>query len=390
MTRPVAPFLVVVLLLVSPSASSAPPSFEASGDLAAYVDDDNVSVISPTARLGMRNDEAGITASARYLADVVTAASVDIVASASPRWTEVRHAISADAALTRNRKTLSAAAAASFEPDYTALSGGGRLSASLAHDRITLAGGYTLGHDVAGRAGTPFSDFHRTLFRHVVSTSVSFVLGPSSVLSMGFDAVFERGDQSKPYRHVPMFDAAVAPFVPNGASIDLVNRLRSSKEPLELLPLERNRYALRALFLHRSTSATLRAEERAYADTWGLIATTTDLRYAMDLTSSIELSPVVRFHLQQGASFWRRAYALTTSTENAGIPYLRAGDRELGPLWTVTFGGDLRISLSRRFAEETRAVTFTVLRMHSDFLDHLYLDHRDAIFAAAGFEGTFR
>ena len=46
-----------------------------------------------------------------------------------------------------------------------------------------------------------------------------------------------------------MFDPdTVAPFVPNGATVDLVNRTRLPVRPLEQLPTERDRFAMGARF----------------------------------------------------------------------------------------------------------------------------------------------
>ena len=65
-------------------------------------------------------------------------------------------------------------------------------------------------------------------------------------------ASFERGDPSQPYRYVAMFDPdQVQPFVPTGATVDLVNRTRLPIKPLEQLPTERNRYAIGARYNKR-------------------------------------------------------------------------------------------------------------------------------------------
>ena len=318
----------------APGEAAAPPAgavIEGSAELSTYADTDNVTVVTPTARAGMRDDAEGWRVGARYLVDVVSAASVDIVSTASSRWREVRHAVSVDGEYGPGDLRGAGSASVSVEPDYLSISGGLSPSWKLDDDHVTLAVSYALGHDTIGRAGTPFSVFHRTLVRHQMAAGASS-LGPSSILWLGADAIIERGDQSKPYRYVPMFDAQVAPQIPHGADVGLVNALRRDERPLEQLPTERERYAVTGRWLHRSSWATLRLEERLYVDSWGQLATTTEGRYAMDLSERTTLSPDVRVHVQSAASFWRRVPVVS---ENAGvvvIPSLRTGDRELGPI----------------------------------------------------------
>ena len=376
----------------APSAGAPPTgaTIEASAELSTYADTDNVTVVAPNARAGMRDDAEGWAFGARYLVDVVSAASVDIVSTASSRWREVRHAVSIDGAYGPGDLRGAGSASVSVEPDYLSISGGLSPSWKLDDDHVTLAVSYALGHDTIGRAGTPFSVFHRTLVRHQMAAGAAFVLSPSSVLWLGADVIVERGDQSKPYRYVPMFDAQVAPQIPAGAHVALVNALRRDERPLEQLPTERERYAATGRWLHRSSWATLRIEERLYMDSWGQLATTTEGRYAMDLSERTTLSPDVRLHLQNGASFWQRAPTVTETDGAVVIPRLRTGDRELGPLAILTVGMDLRVALTQRLAAVRTAFVVRAAGMHTSFIDALFISQRQAIFTALAFEGAFQ
>src|SRR5262245_55086640 len=53
-------------------------TIETSAELSTYADTDNVTVVTPTARVGLRDDADGWRIGGRYLVDVVSAASVDI------------------------------------------------------------------------------------------------------------------------------------------------------------------------------------------------------------------------------------------------------------------------------------------------------------------------
>src|SRR5205814_487489 len=137
---------------------------------------------------------------------------------------------------------------------------------------------------------------------------VDQVVGPATLGSLSLGVIIENGDQSKPYRYIPMFSPREAANVPAGASIDSVNAHRLFERPLEQLPLARRRFALSGQLAHRFDASTVRASERLYIDNWGLKASTTDVRWFVDATDRLRLWPHVRFHAQTPVGFWQRAY----------------------------------------------------------------------------------
>src|SRR5262249_41665785 len=149
----------------------------------------------------------------------------------------------------------------------------------------------------------------RSFGQEAIRAGVSLTLGPAAVFSMTNELILEHGDQSKPYRYIPMFAPENAAEIPKGAPIDLGNEKRIAGErPLEALPLSRQRIALTARFGYRFTHATLRIDERLYTDSWHLHATTTEARYYVDLSRRFSVWPWVRFHAQTPVYFWSRAY----------------------------------------------------------------------------------
>src|SRR5207247_461504 len=64
-------------------------------EIGAYTDTAHVHVLTPAINAAVSSPTAGWNVGASYAVDVVTAASPDIVASASPRFRDVRHAVSA-------------------------------------------------------------------------------------------------------------------------------------------------------------------------------------------------------------------------------------------------------------------------------------------------------
>lgn len=359
---------------------------KAVAEVGAYQDSVATSVLTPSVGGTVDNPVAGYSVNGRYLVDMVSAASPDIVATASPRWSEVRQAGNLGARYKPGTFGGSVYGAVSYTPDYLSLIGGGQLIKDLDDKLLTLVAGYGYGKDTIGRTGTPFSVFSRDLSIHTISVGASRVVNPSLVIGVYADAIVERGDQSKPYRYIPIFTPDAASKVPRGASTDLVSNLRIQARPLEQLPLERERYALTGRLGYRGDRTTLRFEQRLYADTWGLRASTSDARYFVDVSERVTLWPHVRFHAQGGVDFWQRAYS---AVDVRSLPLLRTGDRELGPLTNVGLGAGIRIGLGSGSAPNDLVLVTTVDGTWTSFADAIYVKERYSGIAVTSLEVTF-
>jgi len=349
-------------------------AFRLRTEITGYQDSDATSVLTPGVRAEVDGVTGGWAVGASFLVDVVTAASVDIVATASPKWTDTRYVPGLDARFTVGDVKLSAAAGGSIESDYFAGSGTLGMSVDLESKSITPAFSYGFGYDIAGRRDTPLSIYALELMRHSFAANVTFVVNKATIFVPAFAAVFELGDQEKPYRYLPTFSAGTV--IAAGASRQDVDLARTSVRLAENTPDLRQRYSLSGLVAHRFGSATLRLEERLYVDDWLLMATTTDATIPVDIGSSFRLWPHIRFHAQKGVSFWESAYIIEENAQGVVAPQLRAGDRELGPLIAATGGAGFRVGGDR--------VGFTVSAdaIYSRFLDHLFIQDRIAGFGA--------
>jgi hypothetical protein len=171
-----------------------------------------------------------------------------------------------------------------------------------------------------------------------------------------------------------------------GASVDDVNRLRLDQRPADALPDRRDRFAVTGRFAHRFDGATIRMDQRFYRDSWGAVASTTDMRYTVDVGSRVLIWPHLRLHGQRGIDFWQRAYQATPAADGTlGVPRYRTGDRELGPLYTTTMGFGIRWRMS---ASPTAP---WVLFLQGDgaytrYLDALYITERRSLFLVTGIE----
>ncbi len=354
-------------------------------ELSAYHDTDRVDTFTPAFAVSAESPTGGWGINGSFLIDVVTAASADIIATASPRWREVRYVPSIGGHKKIGDADVRLKANLSREPDYLATSFGAGISMDLRQKTITPALGYEFSHDISGRAGTPFSVYSRLINRHSLDASVTFVLDKATFLATSFTAVLESGDTSKPYRYLPMFAPDVAKRVPIGFSIDGVNKNRLAIRALEQLPTNRQRWAVAGLLGHRFTASTIRFEERLYVDSWGLTASTTESQFLVDLNERLRVWPSVRFHAQSGTSFWQRAYASASSPKDGTftLPAVRTGDRELGPLYGLTVGGGARYAFGEK---KSWAVSVNADVVYTRFLDHLFLLDRLGLFGATTLE----
>jgi Protein of unknown function (DUF3570) len=348
-----------------------------SSETSLYSDTDGVTVATPTVAGSLENPLSEWSFGGRYLVDVVSAASADIVATASRRWREVRHAGNLDAAFKIGPIGVGANGSFSSEPDYVAWAAGGSLGLDFAQKNVSLVAGYAFGHDTIGRADTSFDVFSHIVTSHTVNAALTVVMNRDTIMALVGDFIVESGDSSKPYRYIPMFSPKVAPKVDAGASVDDVNRLRLFERPLEQLPTSRDRFAVTARLAHRFTSSTVRISERFYRDTWGLTASSTDAKYIFDIGQRVSLWPHARLHLQTPVAFWQRAYVANyTPGGKWDVPALRTGDRELGPLRGLTGGAGLQIKIGKESAPSDVVLTLQGEAIWTSYLDDLYVTQR--------------
>lgn len=364
-------------------------------EMSSYTDTDHVTVFTPSMNATIENVTQGASISGHYLVDVVSAASVDIVSTASERWKEVRQAGGLEGTYKPHETGFTGAASMSSEPDYLSWSFGAQLTRDFNEKNSTLLLGYGYSHDTIGYHFTPFSVFSRILQTSSVSIGLTQVINRSTVGSLAVDAGFESGDQSKPYRYIPVFSATEAPNIPNGASIAYVNANRLAERPAEQLPLARDHFSLTGRIAHRFDGSTLRLEERVYGDNWLMVASTSDLRWILGLGRRVELWPHLRFHAQTAVDFWQRAYVSGPSTPSLTppaltsfiLPEFRTGNRELGPLLDETGGGGIKVFMGKGGNPKSLSMALHFDVAHTSFLNDLYILGRTSLFGALIIEG---
>ena len=349
-----------------------PVNITAAAQVSGYADTDSVDVLNPGILIGVEDPVNGWGLNASFFVDVVTAASPDIVATASPGWLDIRFAPALGAHVKIDDVDVSFNGAYSQESDHRGITAGLGVAFDAMNKQVTPSIAYSFGYDTAGRSGTPFDVYALNLQRHGLIGGVTLVLDKATILVPGTTLVVEAGRQEKPYRYLPIFDAQTP--LEAGESFDSVNDKRLDGRMEERLPDLRLRWELSTLLAHRTGSVTIRVNERLYADTWGQLATTTDFMMPWDITKQIRFWPHLRVHAQTAVNFWKLGYTAEATSPGTplALPDLRTGDREMGPLVGVTGGAGVRIVLG----EKTPALVFSGDAIYTRWLDHLYRTER--------------
>ena len=376
-------FALWILFMLGGDALARRPNVGAAVEVAGYTDSTHIHVASPSVAATVSDENAGWSVGGRYLVDAVSAASVDIVSTASQRWTELRHVGSAELSYKRGPASVTASGGVSHEPDYLSISSGMVFSLELLNKNLTPFFGARYGHDDVGRTGQP-KDRWELLQKGGLQAGATFVINRFMVASVQLDADFERGYLAKPYRYIPLFAPGTGQELPAGASPKLVDERRLDARPIDNLPRSRDRYALTGRLAGRVGRATLRIDERLYTDSWGLWASTTDSRVMVDAGRRWLLWPHLRFHTQSGADLWQRAYeAIAQADGTLALPRYRSGDRELSRLDIVTGGFGVKLRLTQSI-HSPWFLSWQLDAAYTHYLDALYITERWSLFSALG------
>ncbi len=298
-----------------PRARAEPAAPRVSATARLYADDDRVTVWSPAVAATLGAGPLGLDLDLTI--DAVSAASVDVVTSASPTpiaETRLEAGVGARLALTR-RLTARAGALVSHERDYDALRVAAGVQVELAERNTTLDARLRLGRDRAGDAGDPtFAGARQSL---AVIVTASQLLDRRTVV----DATVElsRGDgwHASPYRRV----AVAAPF---GPLPELVREATPARRDAAVAAV-RVRRALAGPWYASATA-------RGYRDDWEVTSLTTTLEVVRQRPAGGQWSASVRGYGQSAAWFWARRYDLDPT------PSYRTADRTLGPMASLSLG----------------------------------------------------
>jgi len=196
--------------------SGSPAGAEPDGDratvvvrTAGYVDDDHTAI--STSLVSVRARPVGdVFVSARYVADAVSSASVDVVTAATGRWTELRSEVSTGVAYADGTTSLSADYVFSHENDWdshTVSAGGSR---DLFGHNLTLGAGASFVDNRVGRADD--ANFHERMRVLGGALRAVWVAGKRDIFQGAYDLSRASGYQASPYRYAFVDDPAGVPI----------------------------------------------------------------------------------------------------------------------------------------------------------------------------------
>lgn len=338
----------------------------ASATLRVYTDDDHVTVVSPSGSV-----RAAVTPDTSLMADVtvdaVSAASVDVVTSASPRTVEEQReevGLAGTYRLAHDTTWFTVGVRGSHEHDYDSIRA--RLGArrELAQRNTTLDVTYAIGEDVA--RSVVDDAFRATRTSHELMLVTSQLLAPRTVADLIVDASVAWGYHASPYRQV-LVDQMSSPIAlrvseqtpDRRASIALAARLRQ------------------ALAYRLFASATY----RYYRDDWQIASHTGTAELLRPTASRWLVGGLLRGYVQDRAEFYRARY-----DDADGVPRFRTRDRTLGAMRSAHAALTVDVALDDDHAWHVIG-SVGVMRMW--FLDFPAQANRDALIVHAGVSSSW-
>jgi hypothetical protein len=280
-------------VVASARGAAAEPTIE--GDHAtvvartsAYVDDDDTVISTSTVAVRAKPTEKVIV-SARYVADAVSSASVDVITAATERWTELRSEVLGGVAFADGTTTVSLDYTYSHENDWDSHTIAAGASRDLFKHNLTLGVGGSYVANAIGRE----DDMNFAEEMSIVGGSVRavWVAGPSDIFTTSYDLSRATGYQASPYRYAFVAD-------PTGVPIAFP----------ETAPELRTRHALTTRWNHHlGTDTALRSHARVYGDDWGVRSLTAGTEVVVGM-EPFEVSASARLYAQTHADFYQDVY----------------------------------------------------------------------------------
>lgn len=259
-----------------------------------------------------------VSVSGQYYVDSVSAASVDVLATAS-EYKEERTELTAGVDYLYERSILSLGFTNSSENDYEANTVYFSVSQEFFGGMSTITLGYANGWDEVGQRGN--DAFKEDANRRNYQFGLSQVITTNSLLGLDLEVVTDEGFLQNPYRQNRYIDP-----------LDSSN----FQYQAERYPETRTSYSLatRALY-YLPYRASVRAEYRLFSDTWGIDSQTYELAYVHALNPRWALEGKARYYDQDQADFYSDLYAFENSQTHL------ARDKEMSSFSGITLGGGL-------------------------------------------------
>ncbi len=256
---------------------------------------------------------------ANYYVDMITSASIDVMATAS-EYEEERDEKSIGLDFLHGKTSMGLSYTNSEESDYSANSVRFGIAQDFFGDLTTLGISYARGWDEVRRNGD--ENFQATTHRQSYRVDLSQIVTKSLIVSMNYEGVTDEGDSlNNPYRQVRYLDSSAT---------------RGYEYEFEVYPRTKtsSAFAVRGMY-YLPYRASLKAEGRYYADSWGTDAWNVEVAYVHPLPKGLTMEVKYRYYEQTAADFYSDLFPRQQAQN------FMARDKELSSFTTHTIGAGL-------------------------------------------------
>jgi hypothetical protein len=304
-----------------------------------------------------------LSSNATYSIDMVSSASIDVLAAASP-YTEERKEWSTGLAYLRGKTTYNIGFLNSTEPDYVSDNFSFGISEDMFGDLTTVSLGFTSGKDdvkkriskgkfepAAGVGKEAESSSERRSYR----IGVSQILTKSFLVGINYESIALEGYLQNPYRSVRYGPSNATPLT----QAERYPRTRTS-----------NAVALDARY-YLPYRASAKLGYRYYTDSWGIVAHNADLEYIHPIGNSWTVEGGARYYTQTRADFYSDLFPFIDAQNFLARDKLSSTFND----WSVRLGGSWQWRYSQKFSH--------VVSAYADHVQYNFLDFKNALVKVA-------
>ncbi|GAA0855427.1 DUF3570 domain-containing protein [Aliiglaciecola litoralis] len=286
--------------------------------------------------------------SGNYYVDMISGASIDVLATASPYEEErTEHSVGVD--FLHNKTLMNLNFTSSSENDFEARSVHFGISQDFFGDLTTLSMGYSKGWDEVGKRGD--ENFLEHADRQQFQLGLTQVLTKSMIMGLTFENISDEGYLNNPYRAVRFADPSSE---------------RGFRFETEVYPNTRTSNAAAInLNYYLPYRASIYGEARIFSDTWGIDANSVKLGYIHTFGDDWILDFRVRHYQQDSADFYQDLFARSAEFN------FRARDKEMSTFTNLSIG--LSVTYEYQFSQSSWFSKATI----NYELDHLRFQYDD-------------
>jgi len=288
-----------------------------------------------------------------YYVDMISSASVDVVATASP-YKEKRTEISGGVDYLHGKTLMGMSYTNSNEDDYIGNTARVSVSQDFFGDLTTLSISYARGWDKVMRNGD--DDFQEHTDRQTYGVDLSQVVTPNMVVNLSYASITEDGYLHNPYRSARYLDASAPKGYAYEAEVSPGTRTSSAT-------------ALRGMY-YLPYRASVQAEYRYYTDTWNVDAWYVGLGYVQPLQNGFTVEFRYRYYSQNAADFYSDLYSGPDSQN------FLSRDKELSTFTSHSIGVGVNYDFSPKMLPLFKRGQVSLF---ADFLYFNYDDFRDVL-----------